>query len=255
MKRYEIRSNLLLRTFIVLLVTTVSLAQPGLAGNKKIMTTAAAKVMAERALIESVYGLKIRATETVQDMVAANFSGTTETKTSSTMKGVQFEEVIYDETKDVAKVTASVRLDSMKNIDDQTLDLKNKVFRRVAFATSTPSQAGPLKALRAAELDAYKQLVKKVVGFTLESQTTVENYILTSDLVKTKVLATIFLATVHEFGWTETGDAYVKMALNVKEVSEILGQQVIGESEMIEVEGAGAQTDDFTEQRTKKKRT
>lgn len=240
--------------FVFLAIVACSIPS-GWAGNKKIMTTTAAKVMAERALVESIYGLKLRATETVQDMVAANFSGTTETKTSSTIKGVQFDEVIYDETKDIAKVTASVRLETLKNVDDQTLDLRNKVFRRVAFATSTPSQAGPLKALRAAELDAYKQLVKKVVGFTLESQTTVENYILTSDLVKTKVLATIFLARVNEFGWAETGDAYVKMALDVKEVSEILGQQVVGESEIIEVEGAGAQLDDFSEQRTKKKRT
>ena len=112
------------------------------------------------------------------------------------------------------------------------------------------SLAGPLKALRAAELDAYKQLVKRVVGFTLESQTTVENYMLKSDLVKTKVLATTYLARVTDFGWTDTGDAYVKMALNVKEVSEILGEEISGEDEVIEVEGAGAQVDDFKSAQT-----
>lgn len=250
MKRFEMSGSKCTALFAILAIG-VLVAQPGWGGNKRLMTISAAKVTAERALVESVYGLKVRAAETVQDMVAENFTGTTETKTSSTIKGVRFDEVIYDEEKDIAKVTASVQLDSLQNIDDQTLDLKNKVFRRVAFATSTPSQAGPLKALRAAEVDAYKQLVKKIVGFNLESQTTVQNYILTSDLVKTKVLATIFLAKVNEFGWTKEGDAYVKMAIDVKEVSEILGQQVVGEGEIVEVEGGGAQKDDYAQKSTK----
>ena len=215
------------------------------AGNKKIMSTRAAKVLAERALVESIYGLKLRAQEEVQDMVAASFTGTTESKTSATIRGVKFEEVIYDAEKDIARATASISLPSFENIDGQVMDLKNKVFRRVAFATSTPSQAGPLKAMRAAELDAYKQLVKRVVGFTLESKTKGENYMLTSDVVKTKVLATTYLAEVTDYGWDEGGDAFVKMALNVKDVAEILGQEIVGEDDIIEVEGAGAQLDDF----------
>ncbi len=238
--------RLLCSVCLVIALLSVS----ALAGNKRIMTVRAAKVMAERALVESVYGLKIRATEEVQDMVAASFVGKTETKTSARISGIKFEEVLYDAEKDIAKATATVSLDNIENIDGQVMDLKNQVFRRVAFATSTPSQAGPLKALRAAELDAYKQLVKRVVGFTLESQTTVENYMLKSDMVKTKVLATTYLARVTDFGWTDAGDAYVKMALNVKEVSEILGEAISGEEEIIEVEGAGAQVDDYKSAQT-----
>ncbi len=234
--------------FIAVLVVASVFVPPVFAGNKKIMTIRAAKVMAERALVESVYGLKVRSTEEVQDLVAVNFTGKTETKTSATIGGIKFDEVIYDAKKDVAKATATLQLDQLTNIDGQTLDLKNKVFRRVAFATSTPSQAGPLKALRAAEVDGYKQLVKRVVGFTLESQTTVENYILTSDLVKAKALATIYLAEVEEFGWDDSGDAFVKMTLNVKEVGDVLGQQIVGEDDVIVVEGAGAQYDDFSAQ-------
>lgn len=238
------------KTIRISLITIVGLALAlgnAWAGNKKIMSIRAAKVLAERALVESVYGLKVRATEEVQDMVAASFVGTTESKTSAMIKGVKFEEVIYDADKDIAKVTASVSLPSIENIDGNVLDLKGKVFRRVAFATSSPSQAGPLKALRAAELDAYKQLVKEIVGFTLESQTTVENYMLKSDTVKTKVLATMYQAQVTEFGWDEAGDAFVKMALNVSEISDMLGEPVVSDGqEIIEVEGMGAQQDDFS---------
>lgn len=220
------------------------------AGNKRIMSIRAAKVLAERAIVESVHGLKVRATETVEDMVAASFVGKTESKTSARMKGIKYEEVVYDPEKDIAKVTASVTLDTITNVDGETLNLGGKVFRRVAFATSTPSMAGPIRALRAAELDAYKQLIKRIVGFQLESKTTVENYMLKSDVVKTKVMATLYLAEVTDFGWDEAGDAYVKMVLNVKEIAEILGEPIVGTEEVIEVEGQGAQEDDFSTAKT-----
>lgn len=233
----------------VLTILTMLLTQEGWSGNRKIMSTRASKVLAERALVESIYGLKIRATEEVEDMISAGFLGKTETKTSARISGVKFEEVAYDAEKDIAKATATVSLPSITNIDGEVMDLRNKVYRRVAFATSTPSQAGPLQALRAAEVDAYKQLVKRVVGFTLESQTTVENYMLTSDLVKTRVLATIYLAELTDYGWDDSGDAFVKLALNVADISEILGQEVISDEEIIEVEGAGAEVDDFRQAR------
>ncbi|MEN8263352.1 MAG: hypothetical protein ABFR82_07810 [Nitrospirota bacterium] len=234
-------------TKVLLITITVMsiLAASVWAGNKRIMSTRAAKVLAERALVESVYGLKVRATEEVQDMIAASFIGRTESKTSARISGVKFEEVIYDAQKDIAKVTATVQLANIENIDGQVMDLQNKVFRRVAFATSTPSQAGPLQALRAAEVDAYKQLAKRVVGFTLESQTTVENYILKSDTVKTKVLATMYLAQLTDYGWDDAGDAYVKMSLDIAAISEILGEEIVSDEKVIEVEGAGAQVDDF----------
>lgn len=236
---------------LLALLVFLFLVPPVWAGNKRIMTTRAGKVMAERALVESVYGLKVRAKEEVQDLVAASFVGETESKTSATISGIKFEEVVYDDTKDIAKVTASVQLSEIVNIDGKKTDLKNKVFRRVAFATSTPSEAGPLRALRAAELDGYNQLVKRVVGFNLESQTSVKNYMLVSDVVKTKVLATIYLAEVTEFGWHDNGDAYVKMALNVNEVGEVIEQQVVGEEDVIVVEGAGAQVDDYSTAKVK----
>ncbi len=217
------------------------------AGNKKIMSTRAARVLAERAIVESVYGLKIRSTEEVVDMVAANFVGKTESKTSAEIQGIKIEEVVYDAEKDIAQATASISIDKITNIDGQELDLKGKTFKRVAFATSTPANAGPLRALRAAELDGYKNLVKTVVGFTLESKTTVENYILTSDIVKVKVMATTYLADLVDYGWDEEGNAFVKFRVTKKDIEDILGASIPGVDDVIEVEGHGAQVDDYSE--------
>ncbi len=230
---------------VSMVVLMIGTAGNAVAGNKRIMSIRAAKVMAERGLVESIYGLKLRATESVENMVAASFEGTTESKTKAMIKGIKYEEVVYEPETDIAKVTAVVRLPSITNIDGEVLDLHNKEFRRVGFATSTPSQAGPLKALRAAELDAYKQLIKQVVGFQLESHTSVENYMLKSDTVKTKVMATIYMAQLVEYGWDDYGDAFVKFQLNVKDISEMLGEPIACDEEFIEVEGQGAQDDDF----------
>lgn len=220
-------------------------------GNKRIMTVRAAKVLAERALVETIFGLKLRAVEKVEDLVATSFKGTTESKTKALVNGISFEEVVYDPKQDIAKVTAVVQVGKIVTIDGIEIDLGNKTFRRVAFATSTPTNAGPLKALRAAELDAYKQLMKRIVGFELESHTTVENYLLKSELVKTKVLATLCLAEVTEYGWTDEGDAYVKMQINVSDIEGVLGEKLLGSERVIEVIGEGAQEDNFTPAREK----
>ncbi|MBT3880068.1 MAG: hypothetical protein HON76_14845 [Candidatus Scalindua sp.] len=230
---------------LIVLTFIISLSPSLFAGNKKIMTVQAAKVIAERALVESVYGLKLRATESVIDMVAASFQANTESKTSAMINGIKFEDVNYDEKTDIAQVTATVSLESIENIDGNVLDLRNKVFRRVGFATSTPSMAGQLKALRAAELDAYMRLIKRVVGFKLESETTVNNFILTSDVVKTKVMATLSLAELVKYDWDELGDASVVMSINVKDASDILGVNIVETDEFIVVEGQGALQDDF----------
>jgi hypothetical protein len=215
-------------------------------GNKRMMTIMAAKAVAERAVTESVYGLKLRSTEEVYDMVASSYLGTTESKTSALMSGVRFENIVYDPEKDIAQATALVTVGELTNIDGVTVNFNNRVFKRTGFATSTKDNAGALRALRAAELDAYKQLIKAVVGFKLESNTSVENFLLKSDEVKVKVMATLYTADVTDYGWTEDGDAFVKMQLNVKEFAELIGDQVTSSDvEVYEVEGMGAQQADF----------
>ncbi|MCP5003448.1 MAG: hypothetical protein GY941_05770 [Planctomycetes bacterium] len=231
---------------LITLICVLSFSHVLWAGNKELMTVKAAKVISERALIETIYGLKLRATESVVDMVATNFESKTDSKTSARIKGVKYEETIYDKEKDIAKVTASVSMESLANIDGDVMNLQNLVFRRTGFATSTPSMAGPLKALRAAELDAYMQLIKKMLGFTLESHTTVENFMLTSDVVKTKVMATLYLAEVTGFGWNnDSENAYVKMALNIENASAILGATIESSDPILEVEGQGTFVDDL----------
>lgn len=237
-------------TFVTV-VCILCLAVTTWAGNRKMMAMTAAKADAARGLTEQVMGLKVRATEEVVDMAAGSYVGKTESKTSATIRGIQYEEVVYDPEQDIAKATASLRMDQIVNIDGDTINLSGKVFRYVGFGAGSPSTAGPLRALRAAIIDAHKQIAQAVAGFTLESQTTVENYMLKSDSIKTSVLATTGLAKLTDYGWDDAGDAYAKLTLDVKEVSEMIGQQIIDGAEVIVVEGNGAQEDDFSQAKAK----
>jgi hypothetical protein len=229
----------------LLAIMLVMMAATAWAGNKKMMTVNAAKVLAERAVIESVVGLKIRATDKVENLVATHMK--IEAKTAAEVKGINYTDIVYDPAKDIAKVTAELPADRVRNIVGGDIRYGNMVIKRVAFASSSPEMVGPLKALRAAELDAYKQLAKQIVGFKLASDTTVENYILTNDTVRAKVLAAIWGAELVGYRWDDAGDAYVTLRLKTGIVEDVMGQRVNHQGEVIEVEGMGAQHDDFSD--------
>lgn len=222
--------------------------QLAVAGNKKLMTVNAAKVAAERAIVESVIGLKVRSRESVEDLVAQNV--TVDAKTAAAIKGIEYTEAIYDPDKDIAQVVASIKLGRVSNIIGKNINFGGQTIQRVGFATSTPEMAGPLRALRAAELDAYKQLAKTIIGFRIDSNTTVEDFILKNDSIRARMAAAIYGAELVGYRWDDNGDAYVKMRLKFGSVQDVLGRRIKYDNEVIEVEGIGAQHDDFNQTAT-----
>lgn len=240
----QIAKRLIKSALILTLSITVIGLPSAMAGNKKFMTINAAKVLAERAIVESVIGLKIKTTERVENMVAVHQR--IDSKTAANIKGIEYSDIVYDKAKDIAKVTARINLGRVRTIIGKRINWGNKTIERVAFATSTRANAGPLKALRAAELDAYSQLAKQIVGFSLQSKTLVENYITKNDEARTRLLAAIYGAKLVGYRWDADGDAYVKLAITMGEVDDILGQRINYNGAILEVEGSGAQTDDFS---------
>lgn len=237
------RNKLLTLASLCLALALLGL-QPAWAGNKKFMTINAAKVLAERAIVESVIGLKVRGRERVEDMIAS--SVTIEAKTAAEIKGVEFVDIVYDAAKDIAKVTAEIKVGRITNIIGRRINYGDLTIRRVAFATSTPENAGPLQALRAAELDAYKQLAKKIIGFKIKGESSVENFILKSDDVQAKFMVALYGAELAGYRWDEAGDAYVKLSIRLGLIEDVLGQRLEYNGTVVEVEGNGAQHDDFS---------
>ena len=231
--------------FILIALALLLGSQVAIAGNKKLMTVNAAKVAAERAIVESVIGVKVRSRESVEDLVAQEV--TVDAKTAAAIKGIEYTEAIYDPDKDIAQVTASIKLGRVTNIIGKNIDFGGQTIQRVGFATSTPDMAGPLRALRAAELDAYKQLAKTIIGFKIDSNTSVKDFILQSDSIRAKMMAAIYGAELVGYRWDENGDAYVKMRLKFGFIQDVVGRRLKYDGEVIEVEGIGAQHDDFNQ--------
>jgi len=229
---------------VVVVVVAALVSADAMAGNRKLMTVNAAKVVAERAILESITGLKIRAEERVDEMIAGGV--TVEAKTEAAVKGIEYTDIVYDPDKDIARVTASIDLGTVTNIVGKDIDFGGRRIQRVGFATSTPAMAAPLQAMRAAEIDAYKNLAKKIVGFTLQSNTRVEDFVMRSDRIRTRLLAAIYGAELTSYRWDEEGDAYVTMSIRIGEIDDVLGQKVIYDGDVLEVEGAGAQYDELS---------
>jgi hypothetical protein len=231
--------------FTLVALTLMLASQIAIAGNKKMMTVNAAKVVAERAIVETVIGIKVRSRESVEDLVAQEV--TIDAKTAAAIKGIEYTEAIYDPDKDIARVTASIKLGRVTNIIGKNIDFGGQTIQRVGFATSTPEMAGPLRALRAAELDAYKQLGKTIIGFKIDSSTSVKDFILQSDSIRAKMMAAIYGAELVGYRWDEEGNAYVQMRLKFGFIQDVLGRRLKYDGEVVEVEGMGAQHDDFNQ--------
>jgi hypothetical protein len=231
------------------------------ASAKKLNSINCAKVLAQRNIVETVYGVKLRFSEEVSNLLEGSFLGDVETKTGKrTIRGIDFEPVRYDAVNDIAQVTATLKLSNIADIVDKekfNIDkFPNKIIKRTAFATSTPETAKKISAIRAAEIDAYKNLYKKIGGFTLESNTKIENFVLKSDHVKASVIGALMGADFVGFNWDGKGAdavATVKLRINVKELNEMLGEKIIDfDKEYVEAEGQGAQKTSATPQAQKK---
>jgi len=231
---------------VFVIIAAVLLAVPALAqGNKKLMSVNAAKTDAQRAILESIVGLKVRSESVVRDMVAERF--TIDSKTSGVVKDIEFIDIVYDPEKDIAKAIARIKVGSVINVIGRRINYKDAVIERIGFGTSTETNAAPLQAMRAAQINAYQLLAEEVVGLHIDSNTTVENYILQNDDLKATVLAAIWGAQVVSFNWDANGDAVVRMKLKANYVRDVMGQVFTGAQPEIEVEGMGTARDTFSE--------
>ncbi len=91
-----------------------------------------------------------------------------------------------------------------------------------AIWSSTTAQQR-LKALRVAQLDAYRALVARVYGFQLASGSTVYDYALESDMVHSRLDAVLKGATeIEKPEYTDKGMVMVVYGLKLRKIIEIL---------------------------------
>jgi len=226
-----------------------------LAGNRQLMTEKMAEQDMKRAIMESVIGYKVRSESRLG--LTEDPSYKVETKAAAVIKGIKVDKMIYDKEKDIALCFGHIDLGDVVNVVGDLVRFKGVTVEGFGFGTMTPASRPPLMALRAALVNAHDELAKLLVGEKILSQSTMENFILTKDVNRSKVCAAIFGAYVPNpglgspnrgWGWDETGNAFVKLEVDARKVRDVLGNLIIYKGpNILEVTGRGSQTDDLSD--------
>ena len=96
-----------------------------------------------------------------------------------------------------------------------------------------------LMAHRAAKVDALRNLSEQVYGLRLNSGTTVHNFVVASDTVRTELAVRIQGAREVDSQILADGMVVVTVAITLGQVESILGRQLRFDSETIEAVGYG----------------
>ena len=221
-------------------------------GNKQLMSKKMAEQDLKRNLVEAVIGFKIKGqtefgfTEDAQYRV--------DTKAASVIKDVQVDQMIYDKDKDIALCIGHIDLKDLINVLGEKVSFQNVRVESIGFGTMTEASRPPLRALRAAQLNAYDQMAILLVGEKVMSSTTTENFILTDDSNRSKVCAAVFGAYIPDprlnspnrgWGWDESGHAFLRLEMDARKVKDLLGNTMVYKGEnILQVTGHGAQVDE-----------
>lgn len=222
-------------------------------GNRQLMSEKMAEQDLKRNIVEMVIGYKVKSEG--QFGLTEEAAYRIQEKAGAVIKGIHVEKMIYDKDKDIAFCTGYIDLGDVINVAGERMSFKNVRVHAFGFGTMTPESKPPLMALRAALLNAYDEMAAKIVGERIMSVSEAENFILTKDINRSKVLAAVYGSYIPNvdidspdrgWGWDESGNAFVRLQLDVRKVRDILGQRIKYEGpNIVEVIGRGAQTDEL----------
>ncbi len=111
-------------------------------------------------------------------------------------------------------------------------------FLDISLAELNPRMK--LLARRAAHVDALRNLTENIYGLRLDSGTLVQNFVVGSDVVRTRLSAEIQGARQVDYIDHEDGMAEVTVEITLGSVETILGRRVEYFSDIIEATGYGA---------------
>lgn len=223
-------------------------------GNKQLMSEKMANQDLKRNLVEAVIGYKVKSETEFGLTEDAQYRA--DTKAAAVIKGIKVDKMIYDREKDVALCFGHIELGDVVNVLGERISFKNVRVEGFGFGTMTEASRGPLRALRAAQINAYDEMAALLVGEKILSQSRAENFILTKDSNRAKVCAAVFGAYIPNpginapnrgWGWDESGNAFVFLEMDARKVKDILGNMMVYKGEnILKVMGRGAQKDELS---------
>jgi len=240
--------------FLLVLLLAAFLAPAAMAqGNKQLMSEKMAEADLKRNLVEAVIGYKVKSETEMGLTEDAKYD--VKTKSAAVIKGIKIDKMIYDRQKDVALCFGHIDLKDVVNVLGERISFKDVRVEGFGFGTMTEASRPPLRALRAAQLNAYDQMAAMLVGEKILSQSQAENFILTKDSNRAKVCAAVFGAYIPNpginapnrgWGWDESGNAFMFLEMDARKVKDVLGNLLVYKGEnILRVMGRGAQVDEL----------
>jgi len=177
-----------------------------IAPDVRLAAKRAAEVDADRLLVERIYGLHLNTETCVVDLALGfdEIRGAVDALT----RGIVLKEVRYNDdlsVEAVKQVTLRTVVETLKRVvtkDESRFQVKVTEIENITRETrdtdlavmgngAVPGSAGlaKIQAKRAAEMDCYRRLAERFAGIRLNSNTTVANFILASDQVRSRVCA------------------------------------------------------------------
>ena len=223
-------------------------------GNKQIMSERMATQDLKRNIVEAVIGYKLKG-ESEQGFTE-NAAYQVDTKAAAVIKGITVDKMIYDREKDVALCFGHIDLKNIVNVLGEEAKFKDVSVQGFGFGTMTEASRPPLRALRAALINAQDEMAALLTGEKISAQSRTENYLLTGDSNRAKVSAAVYGAYIPNpdlsdpkrgWGWDSSGNAFVTLEMDAHKVKDVLGESLVHKDEnILRVTGHGAQKDEVS---------
>lgn len=233
--------------------------------QERLKAVRVAELDAMRLLIERIYGIELASGTTVYDLILSDdtvrsdvvkvIKGVTTTEepeyledgSVQVVRAVKLRQVLETITKTVKKKNLFGRLITISDIE--TVEIKNQdTVIDVMGNGALPESKGYRKILakRAAEVDAYRKLAERLKGVSVTSSTTVQDFVLKSDIIRARVAQFVKGAKPVAITYAQDDSCEVEMQIKIADIFEIIKKYSTVDKEVVKYEKEYATTA-FTE--------
>lgn len=209
--------------------------------SERLKAEEVARMDAYRKLIERIYGFALSADTDIYDLVLRSHTlkvslenkirgmkeiatryyedGRVEVAVKITLREVV--EIIERTYKRVEKGKKVVSDETLQTVRRENRDKEIIVVGRGALPQSPALQK--IRAMRAAEIDCYNKIARKLLGLRITADTTVQDFALSSDRIRAKLCATLLYGVKFiKYEFLDDGSCEATGQITIRELIEVL---------------------------------
>jgi len=209
-------------------------------GQAQLSAVKVAQRDADRRMLERIRGVQIDAKTHIYDFILAD--DTIEASIRGVLSGVKHDAPQYDDDGQVRVVAKLMMKDiiatlkqhirqkkiagipvTVERLDELEIQVGTQILEELGVG-ALPDSVGyqRLLARRAAQVDAYRELVGRVLGMEIDSQTKVQNLVLASDKLKVAIQNAVRGAEEIQHRYDEKNSCFVTMKLKLEDIYRVI---------------------------------